>query len=139
MSHTLQSTVKGVRVDGDRVIVTVKGGNYAARWLCGELLAMLESVKSLPINESVINRQARELIMQTRLESLIESLFNVAIGYTVALASQLVIFPLFDVHLSLSSNLAIGAWFTLVSVIRSYVVRRWFNARLLRLARAMAG
>jgi hypothetical protein len=31
--------IRGVRVDGDTVIVTVKGGNDAARWLCGELLA----------------------------------------------------------------------------------------------------
>jgi hypothetical protein len=32
--------IRGVRVDGDTVIITVKGGNDAARWLCGEILAM---------------------------------------------------------------------------------------------------
>jgi hypothetical protein len=32
--------IRGVRVDGDTVIITVKGGNDAARWLCGEILAV---------------------------------------------------------------------------------------------------
>lgn len=31
--------IYGVRVDGAAVIITVKGGNDAARWLCGEILA----------------------------------------------------------------------------------------------------
>lgn len=31
--------INGVRVDGDKVIVAVKGGNDAARWLCGEILS----------------------------------------------------------------------------------------------------
>lgn len=33
--------IRGVRVDGDTVVITVKGGNDAARWLCGELVAMI--------------------------------------------------------------------------------------------------
>ena len=75
---------------------------------------------------------------QSRLESLIESLMNIMIGYGVALASQLVIFPLFDIHVSLETNIWIGAWFTAISLVRSYVIRRWFNARLHRAAQAMA-
>jgi hypothetical protein len=75
---------------------------------------------------------------QTRLSSLIESLMNIAIGYSVALASQLVIFPLFGIHISLSTNIYIGLWFTLVSVIRSYIIRRWFNAKLHRAAGSIA-
>lgn len=77
-------------------------------------------------------------MQQTRLESLLESLLNIAIGYGVALLSQLVIFPLFAVNLPLSSNLLIGAWFTLISLVRSYVIRRWFNARLHKAARVIA-
>ena len=34
--------IRGVRVDGDMVIITVKGGSDAARWLCGEILATQE-------------------------------------------------------------------------------------------------
>ena len=65
---------------------------------------------------------------QTRAHSALESVANVAIGYGVAVASQVVILPLFGVHLALADNLAIGAWFTVISLARSYVVRRVFNA-----------
>jgi hypothetical protein len=81
---------------------------------------------------------AREM-NQSRTASLIESVFSVVIGYGMALASQLVIFPMFGIHLPLSDNLAIGAWFTIISLVRSYVIRRWFNARLHRAAQKIAG
>lgn len=64
---------------------------------------------------------------QSRKMSLVESVTNIAIGYCVALVSQLVIFPCFNMQLTLSQNLQIGAWFTLVSLVRSYVLRRYFN------------
>ncbi len=67
--------------------------------------------------------------MQSRRHSFVESVTNVAIGYGVALASQLAIFPVFEIDVPLSDNLLIGAWFTLVSIGRSYVVRRWFTRR----------
>lgn len=65
---------------------------------------------------------------QSRAMSAVESVANVAIGYGVAVASQIVILPLFGVHLPLADNLVIGAWFTVISLARSYVVRRAFNA-----------
>ncbi len=65
--------------------------------------------------------------MQSKLHSLIESLTNILIGYTVAIAAQLVIFPLFGLHVPMSDNLLIGACFTVVSLVRSYLLRRWFN------------
>lgn len=64
---------------------------------------------------------------QTRLHSFIESVINVLIGYGVAVLSQIAIFPLFDIHIPLTDNLMIGAWFTAISILRSYAVRRWFN------------
>lgn len=66
---------------------------------------------------------------QTKSQSLCETLTSVAIGYLVALASQLLIFPWFGVHLPMSDNLLIGAWFTVISVVRGYAVRRYFNWR----------
>ena len=69
---------------------------------------------------------------QTRLGSFVESLANVAIGYGVALLSQLLIFPIYDIHIPISTNIAIGVWFTGISIVRSYALRRWFNARLHR-------
>lgn len=65
--------------------------------------------------------------MQTRRQSMIETAASVAIGYVVALLSQLVIFPLFGIHATLSDNLLIGAWFTVISIVRGYYVRRFFN------------
>lgn len=70
--------------------------------------------------------------MQSKTQSLIESVFNVVIGYVVALFSQLAIFPLFDIHIPLTDNLLIGAFFTIVSIIRSYVIRRLFNRKYTR-------
>lgn len=67
---------------------------------------------------------------QSRLESLLESVANILIGYCIALASQLVLFPLYGIHIALTTNLWIGFWFTLVSLVRSYLLRRYFNQRL---------
>lgn len=64
---------------------------------------------------------------QSKFHSAIEACANVAVGYLVALASQLLVFPMFGIHIPFSSNLAIGAWFTIISLVRSYVLRRWFN------------
>ncbi len=64
---------------------------------------------------------------QSRMGSLVESIANVAIGYGVAVGAQVAIFPLFGVHLPLQSNLAIGALFTVVSLVRSYCLRRLFR------------
>jgi len=65
--------------------------------------------------------------MQTRFQSFIESLANIAIGYGVALGAQLLVFPLFSINIPMSSNVAIGIIFTLVSLVRSYALRRFFN------------
>lgn len=64
---------------------------------------------------------------QTKIGSFTESCINIAIGYGVALASQLLVFPLFGINIPLSSNIAIGAIFTVISIARSYVIRRVFN------------
>jgi len=76
---------------------------------------------------------------QSKIGSLVESMMNIAIGYGVALISQIVLFPMFDIHISLSTNMWIGLWFTAISLVRSYVIRRWFNARLHRAAMLLSG
>lgn len=67
--------------------------------------------------------------MQSKKHSFIESLTNVAIGYFVAVGSQIVIFPLFGIFIPFADNFIMGAWFTFISIIRSYAVRRWFTKR----------
>lgn len=68
--------------------------------------------------------------MQSKKHSLIESFTNVLIGYIVALLSQLAVFPLFDINVPFTDNLLIGAYFTVISLVRSYVIRRWFNKKI---------
>ena len=53
---------------------------------------------------------------QSRLMSLVESLVNVLVGYGVGVATQMAVFPLF------------GLIFTVVSIVRSYALRRSFEA-----------
>lgn len=67
--------------------------------------------------------------MQTRLMSLVESVANIVVGYGVAVITQLLVFPLFGLAASLADNLVIGLIFTIVSLARSYALRRLFNAR----------
>lgn len=64
---------------------------------------------------------------QTRTRSALEAIANVLIGYWVAVAAQVVIFPLFGFHASTGQHMAIGALFTVVSLVRSYALRRIFN------------
>jgi len=65
---------------------------------------------------------------QSRRMSMAESLTNVAVGYGIAVATQIAVFPLFGLEVRLSDNLVIGAVFTIVSIIRSYSLRRLFEA-----------
>lgn len=74
---------------------------------------------------------------QSRVMSFMESLANVVVGYGVAVVTQLVVFPLFGLHTTLAANLMMGAVFTLVSVVRSYGLRRLFEH--LRARQALTG
>ncbi len=66
---------------------------------------------------------------QSRKSSLVEALTNIAVGFGVALVSQLIIFPLYNVHVPFTTDLVITLWFTVISLVRSYFLRRLFNAR----------
>lgn len=68
--------------------------------------------------------------MQTRLSSFIEALFNVAIGFSINFVANMLILPLIGFHITPGQNLFIGVLYTIVSVARSYTIRRWFNARI---------
>ena len=64
---------------------------------------------------------------QSRRLSLLEAVTNVTLGYVLAVATQIVVFPWFGLHASLGDNLGIGAVFTSISLIRGYVLRRLFE------------
>ena len=65
--------------------------------------------------------------MQLKRHSLLESVVNVVVGYGVALLSQIIIFPVFGLKVSLRDNVLIGVFFTIISIVRSYLLRRLFN------------
>lgn len=67
--------------------------------------------------------------MQTRKRSLVEAAVNIAIGYCINLGGQLVIFPVVGVEATMGDHLGIGLFFTLLSLIRQYVIRRYFNRK----------
>ena len=75
---------------------------------------------------------------QTRLGSLIEVLFNITIGFAINWVANMWILPLYGFHITGGQAFSMGLIFTLISVVRSYVVRRWFNARLHRLSLQLA-
>ena len=65
--------------------------------------------------------------MQSKRGSLIEAIINVVVGYMVAVVTNMVVLPLFDIHVGLGDNMLIGLIFTAVSLGRSYLLRRIFN------------
>jgi hypothetical protein len=65
---------------------------------------------------------------QSRTMSLIEALTNVITGFVLALLTQLVVFPLFGLAVSVTENVLIGCIFTSVSILRSFALRRLFEA-----------
>ena len=64
---------------------------------------------------------------QTKLGSMIESVMNIVVGFGVAVVTNIVVLPWFGFPCSLKASLGIGAVFTVVSFVRSYVLRRVFN------------
>lgn len=64
---------------------------------------------------------------QSKKMSFLESLINVLIGYGIACTAQAIVFPWFGIHIPLKDNMTIGAIFTIISIARSYMLRRMFN------------
>ena len=64
---------------------------------------------------------------QRKAHSALEAVVNVVVGYGIAVAAQIMVFPWFGLHASLQDNLVIGALFTVISLARSYLLRRLFN------------
>lgn len=64
---------------------------------------------------------------QTRRGSLLEATANVVFGFLLAFVMQGLIYPLLGIVTTAQDNLLIAAIFTLLSLIRSYLVRRAFE------------
>lgn len=66
------------------------------------------------------------MTQQKRRHSLLEAGINVGIGFGVSMLGNIFILPLYGMPFVWSNFFQIGIWFTLISVIRSYFVRRLF-------------
>nr|WP_319265397.1 hypothetical protein [uncultured Draconibacterium sp.] len=67
--------------------------------------------------------------MQTKKQSIIESVTNTAVGYGISLISLFVVFPIVGIESSPAKNITISAYFTLISIARGYLLRRFFNKK----------
>ena len=60
--------------------------------------------------------------------SLAEAVADVAVGYGVTVATQILVFPVFGLQATPAQTLKMGAVFTVASVARSFALRRLFEA-----------
>lgn len=65
--------------------------------------------------------------MQTRTQSIVESLASTAIGFVIALVTQMLVAEAFNLGTTTGQDIAITAIFTAISIARGYCVRRVFN------------
>ena len=65
--------------------------------------------------------------MQLKRHSLFEAIVNILVGYTVNIIANLVVFPLWGWTISVRQSIEIGVIYTIISLIRSYCLRRVFT------------
>lgn len=76
---------------------------------------------------------------QSRLGSFIEAVINIIIGLAINLTANALVFPLFGWQITAADNILLGSIYTVISLVRSYTIRRWFNARIHSAASRLAG
>lgn len=64
---------------------------------------------------------------QTRTGSAVEVATNLAVGQVINLIANMTVLPLFGLHPTVLDALGLGVVFTVISVVRQYVLRRVFN------------
>ena len=68
--------------------------------------------------------------MQSRTDSLMEAIVNIIVGLIVStIANHWVLPAVLHVQMSLGQNILIGVIFTVISLVRSYSLRRLFNGK----------
>lgn len=65
---------------------------------------------------------------QARVDSFIEAVINTVVGFVINMGANWIILPLFfHTPITFWHNFEMGVIFTIISVVRSYVLRRFFN------------
>lgn len=67
--------------------------------------------------------------MQTKKQSLIETLTSVFVGWLIGVILNLTVLPLFDYNITIVDSLLVSLIFTVISVVRGYLIRRFFNSK----------
>lgn len=70
--------------------------------------------------------------------SLIEAGMSTVIGFLLNLILSPIVYPIFGHSFTMGQNVGIALLFTVISIARGYVIRRWFNGRIKRAAQRMA-
>ena len=71
-------------------------------------------------------------MVQPKLESLFESVLNVLVGFIISVIATLIVLPLFGFAVTGGQSIVISAVFTVLSIARSYFLRRLFERWRLR-------
>jgi hypothetical protein len=66
-------------------------------------------------------------LSQTKLGSFVEAWANIAVGFAINWSANMLILPAFGFRVTGAQAFGIGVIFTVISLVRSYVLRRWFN------------
>lgn len=67
---------------------------------------------------------------QSRIDSLMESVTNIAVGYIISLSVWIwIVDPLFGFQSTPAENIMVTNIFTVTSLLRQYLLRRAFNGR----------
>lgn len=64
---------------------------------------------------------------QTKLGSFAEAWANIGVGFAINFTANMLVLPLFGFAITPGKAFGIGLIFTVISLARSYVLRRWFN------------
>jgi hypothetical protein len=64
---------------------------------------------------------------QSKKHSVYESITNVVIGLLISIFTQMILYPLMGIPVSFNQNLTITGVFFIVSFVRGYLIRRFFN------------
>ncbi|MCK8520478.1 hypothetical protein M0D21_02800 [Aquimarina sp. D1M17] len=67
--------------------------------------------------------------MQTKKQSLLESLANVTVGFLITIISLHIIFPMLGIENHSGKNILITIYLTILSILRNYILRRYFNGK----------
>lgn len=78
-------------------------------------------------------------MQQSKMQSLAEAGVNVVIGWTTNLIANFAVLPWFGFDITMAQNLIIGTIYTVISLARSYTIRRYFETRIENAATYIAG